>query len=264
MSFEFGFIGCGNMGGALASACLKAVDGKKIAVCDFDETKVKKFAGDGATPSSADEIAKDAKFIVLGVKPQVMESAVGAIKESLQSRKDAVIVTMGAGVSISAIRTFAGANLPVIRIMPNTPVLVGEGMILYCTDGVSSADEQAFLDGFVCAGKFDKIPESEIDAGSALSGCGPAFVYAFAKALSEGAIACGVPKDKALSYATQTMRGAATMLDTYGQPDVLIKNVCSPGGTTIEGIKWLDSEGFDQVTAGAVKASYKRTLELKK
>ncbi len=264
MAFDFGFIGCGNMGGALASACLKVVDGKKVAVCDFDEAKVKKFEEQGATPSTAEEIAKHAKFIVLGVKPQVMESAVSAIKESLQARTDAVVVTMGAGVSISAIRQFAGCPLPVVRIMPNTPVLVGEGMILYCIDGVSEDDEKAFLDGFSKAGKFDKIPESEIDAGSALSGCGPAFVYAFGKALIEGAIACGVPEDKALLYTAQTMRGASKMLETYGDPDTLIKNVCSPGGTTIEGIKSLQNADFETITANAVKASYKRTLELKK
>ena len=264
MAFDFGFIGCGNMGGALASACLKVVDGKKVAVCDFDETKVKNFQSQGATPSTAEEIAKTAKFVVLGVKPQVMESAVASIKEILQTRTDVVVVTMGAGVSISAIRSFAGCPLPVVRIMPNTPVLVGEGMILYSIDGVSESDEKAFLDGFLKAGKFDKIPESEIDAGSALSGCGPAFVYAFAKALIEGAIACGVPEDKALVYTAQTMRGASTMLETYGDPDTLIKNVCSPGGTTIEGIKSLENADFGTITAGAVKASYKRTLELKK
>lgn len=264
MTFEFGFIGCGNMGGALASACLKTVDGKKVAVCDFDETKVRKFQAQGATPSTAEEIAKEAKFIVLGVKPQVMESAVASIKEVLKTRTDAVVVTMGAGVSISAIRDFAGAPLPVIRIMPNTPVLVGEGMILYSVDGVLERDEKAFLDGLVASGKFDKIPENEIDAGSALSGCGPAFVYAFAKALTEGAISCGVPEDKALLYTAQTMRGASKMLETYGEPDVLIRNVCSPGGTTIEGIKALQNADFDTITASAVKASYKRTLELKK
>ncbi len=264
MKYEFGFIGCGNMGGALATACLKAVKPKKIAVCDYDEQKVNSFKKKGASSATAEEIAQEARFIVLGVKPQVMESALSPIAQILQKRTDAVIITMGAGVSISAIRGFIGADLPVIRIMPNTPALVGEAMILYSVEGVSEREEKSFLSGFVPAGKFDKIPESEIDAASALSGCGPAFVYAFAKGLIQGATESGVAEDKAFAYTAQTLIGAAKMLQAYGDPDTLIKNVCSPGGTTIEGIKTLEKENFNEITASAVKASYKRTLELKK
>ncbi len=264
MTYQFGFIGCGNMGGALATACMKAVECKKIAVCDYDENKVKAFVALGATPATAEEIAREARFIVLGVKPQVMESAIAAFAEILRNRTDAVVITMGAGVSIAAIRAYIGADLPVIRIMPNTPALVGEAMILYAVAGVSSQQEQAFLNGFAPAGRFDKIPEAEIDAGSALSGCGPAFVYAFADALTKGAIECGVPQEKALSYTVQTMIGAAKMLEKYGDPETLIKNVCSPGGTTIEGIKALRSADFERIAASAVTAAYKRTLELKK
>ncbi|MBR2442089.1 MAG: pyrroline-5-carboxylate reductase [Clostridia bacterium] len=264
MEYEFGFIGCGNMGGALASACLKSVKPKKIAVCDYDEQKVNNFKALGAKGATAQEIAANARFIVLGVKPQVMESALSPIAQALQQRTDAVIITMGAGVSISAIRSFIGADLPVIRIMPNTPALVGEAMILYSVEGVDEREEKAFLKGFAMAGKFDKIPESEIDAASALSGCGPAFVYAFARGLVKGACKSGVPEDKAFAYTAQTLIGAAKMLSAYGDPDTLIKNVCSPGGTTIEGIKALEKADFDNITASAVTAAYKRTLELKK
>ena len=264
MKYQFGFIGCGNMGGALATACLKAVKAKKIAVCDYDENKVNAFTALGAKPATAQEIADSARFIVLGVKPQVMESALSPLAQSLQKRTDAVIITMGAGVSISAIRGFIGADLPVIRIMPNTPALVGEAMILYSVDGVSEKEEKAFLSGFAPAGKFDKIPESDIDGASALSGCGPAFVYAFARGLVKGATEAGVAEDKAFAYTAQTLIGAAKMLQAYGDPDTLIKNVCSPGGTTIEGIKTLEKAKFDEITASAITAAYKRTLELKK
>ena len=265
MGYTLGFIGCGNMGGALIRAASKKINGENIAVCDFDTQKTDALQNElSVQVFTAQEIAKSCRFVVMGVKPQMMQAALADIAEILQNRKDLTIITMAAGLSISAIRSFIGKDLPVIRIMPNTPVLVGEGMILYATADVAPEDEKEFLTCFEKAGLLDKIPEAEIDAGSALSGCGPAFMYAYAKALADGAIECGVPKDKALTYSAQTMLGAAKMLLAYGNPEQLIKNVCSPGGTTIEGVKTLAEKDLDGVAAAAVKASYKRTLELKK
>ena len=265
MNYKLGFIGCGNMGGALIRAAAKAIDGAQIAVCDFDAQKTQALKQEcGVNVTSAQEIAQNASFVVMGVKPQMMQDALNEIAALLQAREDVTVVTMAAGLSISAIQSFIGKALPVIRIMPNTPVLLGAGMILFSADKVSEAAEKEFLNAFQCAGLFDKIPESEIDAGSALSGCGPAFMYAYAKALADGAIECGVPKEKALTYAAQTMLGSAKMLLAYGNPEQLIKNVCSPGGTTIEGVKTLEKENLDGVASDAIKASYKRTLELKK
>lgn len=265
MKYTLGFIGCGNMGGALVRAAAKSVNATKIAVCDHNQEKTARLSKEtGVIESTAKEIAKYAKFIVLGVKPQVMETAISEIKEILQNRADAVLVTMAAGLSIGAIRAYAGTPFPTIRIMPNTPVTLGAGMVLFACDGVSTEDEHTFLDAFSKAGILDKIPENVIDAGSALSGCGPAFVYAFAKALAKGGEECGVPKDKAELYAAQTILGAAEMLLTYKDPDTLIRNVCSPKGTTLEGMKALEENDLSGVVVSAVKAAYKRTLELKK
>ena len=253
------------MGGALAKAASKSLDGSQIALCDFDKAKVEKFVQEfGAVAATAQEIAQNARFVVLAVKPQMMESAIADFAEILRARTDVTVITMAAGLSIAAIRQYIGADLPVIRIMPNTPAMLGTGMILYATEQVEEAEEKAFLDAFKAAGAFDKIPEADIDAGSVVSGCGPAFVYAFIQALADGGVACGVDKDKALLYAAQTAKGAAEMLLKFGDSQTLIKNVCSPGGTTIEGVKTLESENLSGVVADAVKASYKRTLELKK
>ena len=263
--YELGFIGCGNMGGALATAAAKVVDPKKIAVCDFDTEKVKNMENScGVVGSTAQDIAQNARFVVLAVKPQAMETAISGFAAELKARKYVTVVTMAAGLSIAAIRGYIGADLPTIRIMPNTPALLGTGMILYALANVNETEEQAFLSAFSKAGVFDKLPEEAIDAGSALSGCGPAFVYAFIQALADGGIACGVAPDKALLYAAQTAKGAAEMLLKYGDSKTLIKNVCSPGGTTIEGVKTLEAENLSGVVVDAVKASYKRTLELKK
>lgn len=264
-NYLIGFIGCGNMGGALVRAAAKSVDGSEIAVCDYDEKKAQALAKEcGASALSANELAKSCRFIVLGVKPQNMQETIAGFASELKNNANAVVITMAAGLSIAAIRSFIGAELPVIRIMPNTPAQVGEGMILYDTQGVSKADEQAFLDCFAKAGAFDKLPEEKIDAASALSGCGPAFVYAFAEALADGAVECGVPRDKAASYAAQTLLGAAKMLLTYGHPADLKDAVCSPGGTTIAGVHALEKAGFRNAAMDAVSAAYKRTLELKK
>ena len=265
MQYTLGFIGCGNMGGALAKAASKSLQGNQIALCDFDKTKVEKYVQEfGAAAATAQEIAREARFVVLAVKPQMMENAIAEFAEILRARTDVTIITMAAGLSMAAIRQYIGADLPIIRIMPNTPAMLGLGMILYATEQVNQVEEKAFLDAFKAAGAFDKIPEADIDAGSVVSGCGPAFVYAFIQALADGGVACGVDKDKALLYAAQTAKGAAEMLLQFGDSQTLIKNVCSPGGTTIEGVKTLENENLNGVVADAVKASYKRTLELKK
>ena len=262
--YKIGFIGCGNMGGALITAAAKTVNGADIAVCDQDQAKLEKYTAYGAVALSAEALVQQSKFVVLGVKPQVMESALAPLKNAFQAREDVTVITMAAGLSISAIRSFVGKDLPVIRIMPNTPVTLGEGMILYATDGVSEETEADFLTAFSKAGIFDKIPEEAIDAGSALSGCGPAFVYAFAEALIDGAMQIGVPQEKAELYTAQTLLGAAKMLQAYGNPADLRKAVCSPGGTTLAGIHALSEADFHKIAGGAVTSAYKRTLELKK
>lgn len=265
MKYKFGFIGCGNMGGALVRAVAKCVNASEIAVCDYDEKKAQTLANDcGVVATNIESLALQSEFIVLGVKPQNMQETIAQIVDALQQNESATVVTMAAGVSIGAIRSFVGKNLSVIRIMPNTPAMLGEGMILYATEDVKKAQEEKFLSAFAKAGKVDKIPEDKIDAASALSGCGPAFVYAFAEALADGGVECGVPRDKAALYAAQTLKGAAEMLLAFGHPADLKDAVCSPGGTTIAGVHALEENGFRGATMNAVTAAYKRTLELKK
>lgn len=263
MNYLLGFIGCGNMGGALVRAVAKTT--KSLAVCDYLPQKAEALAKEcGATALTATQIAESCTYVVLGVKPQNMQETLAGIADVLKARKDVVIVTMAAGVAMAAIRKYIGADVPVIRIMPNTPAQVGEGMILYDCAGVDEKQENAFLTAFAKAGKIDKLSEEKIDAASALSGCGPAFVYAFAEALADGAVECGVPRDKAATYAAQTLYGAAKMLLEYGHPADLKDAVCSPGGTTIAGVHALENAGFRGATMDAVMAAYKRTLELKK
>ncbi len=268
MQYKLGFIGCGNMGGALIAAAAATLQKGEIAVCDLDKEKVARMEKQyGVVGVDIDDLAANAEFVVLGVKPQVLDKVVAPIAQTLLARENVTLITMAAGVSIAGVRSFLGdfaGKIPVIRIMPNTPVAVGAGMILYTLSGVNEETHTLFRAYFAKAGEFDKIDESKIDAGSALSGCGPAFVYAFAEALADGAVECGVPRDKAALYAAQTLKGAAEMLLTFGHPADLKDAVCSPGGTTIAGVHALESEGMRGAVMDAVTAAYKRTLELKK
>ena len=263
MEFLLGFIGCGNMGGALARAAAKSVGGEKIAVCDYDLSKAQALAKDtGACVLSAAEIAELCPFVVLGVKPQNMQETLAPLAPILRARESVTLISMAAGMRSTKLQDFCGAPLPVIRIMPNTPVLLGEGMILYALNGASEEAEKTFLESFAKAGKIDKIDEKDMDAASALSGCGPAYVYAFAQALTEGTKALGVDGDKAAVYAAQTILGAAQMLAEFKDAAALKKAVCSPGGTTLAGLKAMEENGFSSSVKEGVNAAYERALEL--
>lgn len=262
---DFGFIGTGNMGGALATAVSKST--KSVLLADFFAEKAQTLAEKlGVNTGDNKAIAESCKYIFLGVKPQMMADMLSSISEDLKAREDVILVTMAAGLSIETIRRMAGGDYKVIRIMPNTPVLVGEGEVLYSPSENLSADEvDFFTENMKFAGKLTKIDESLMDAGCSLSGCGPAFVYMFIKGLAQGGRDCGIDSKTALALAAQTVIGAAKLLSESGEdPDILIKNVCSPGGSTIEGVKSLESDELENVVDRAVKAAYKRNIELGK
>ena len=261
-----GFIGCGNMGGALIKAAAKSIDAKDIYIYDRCREKADALESAlGVTSCGEDKIVADAKYIFLGVKPQVLKDAIGEIKGTLKQRKDRfVIVSMAAGVQISTITSLFGFDLPVIRIMPNTPVSVGEGMILYTANSlVSDEEREEFLNILSKAGELDYLSENLIDAGCALSGCGPAFVDLFIEALSDAGVKCGLPREKALLYAAQTLLGASKlMIETKAHPAELKDAVCSPGGSTIAGVHALEINGFRGDVMDAVCAAFKKTKEL--
>ncbi len=267
MKYLFGFIGCGNMGGALLGAALKTTDKSNISVYDKNEEKTRAACEKyGVTPESAENIILECKYVFLGVKPQVLDPVMQSLGEALLKREnDLVLVSMAAGISSSKVRELSLKNHSVIRIMPNTPVAVGEGVVWYCPNGVKEEDEKEFCRAMSGSGVVERIDESKIDAASALSGCGPAFVYMFAKALAEAGRDCGLEYESSLISAAQTVKGAAEMLlKTKTPPDELTDAVCSPGGSTIEGVKSLRKNNLSAIVADAVNASYLRTLEMGK
>jgi pyrroline-5-carboxylate reductase len=200
----------------------------------------------------------------LGVKPYLMADMLEKIQPFLAQARP-VLITMAAGLTMERIREMAGGDYPVIRIMPNTPSAIGEGMIQYCTLDVTTEQEEEFLQAMSECGRMDKIPENLIDAASAVSGCGPAFAYMFIEALADGGVACGLPRAKAMEYAAQMLQGSARLaMQSENHPGALKDAVCSPGGSTIQGVRKLEQYAFRAAVTDAVIAAFEKNLEMKK
>ena len=208
--YEAGFIGAGNMGGALALAAAKKTGGDRIAVaCSTRERSGAAAQRLGCTAETPQRILSDSRFVFLGVKPQMVVGVVEGLKADILA-SEGIFVSMLAGVSLEKLALLLGADKKIIRIMPNTPCAVGQGLILYAANGRVSEDELcAFRELMAPAGALDELNEHLIDAASAVSGCGPAYVYLFLDALANGGVACGLRYDQALALAAQTLIGAA-------------------------------------------------------
>ena len=260
---RIGFIGAGNMGGALATAAAKAVGGDSLRIADANAEKAAALAAEiGATVADNAAVAAECDYIFLGVKPQMMQAMLTDLKPHLSGNP--VLITMAAGLTTEQIRAWAG-DLPVIRIMPNTPVAVGEGMILYAaTPDVTALQLDGFVQMMAQAGKLCALPESLIDAGCAVSGCGPAFAYLFIEAMAAGGEEKGLSREQSLQLAAQTVLGAAQMVLQTGRDPIALKDaVCSPGGATLQGVAVLERDDLKGIVTSAIDAAYQRTLELK-
>ena len=214
---------------------------------------------------SSEEIAATCDRIFLAVKPQMMAGVLENLRPILQEKKP-VLITMAAGLTMEKIARLAGGDIPVIRIMPNTPVAVGQGLTLYCANELVAGEILTdFLNDMAYSGMLDPVEEKLFDAAGTVSGCGPAYMYMFIEAMADGAVACGVPRAKAMQYAAATMMGAAKMvLETGRHPGQLKDEVCSPGGSTIAGVRALEEHAFRSAVMGCIMAATNRNGELGK
>ncbi len=260
---KYGFIGCGNMGGAVARALSSAT--KDMAVSDRSG-RAKMLANElGVSYADNRTIAETCDRIFLAVKPHMIRDVLAPLQDVLICRKP-VLISMIAGMEIAQIEAFAGAAMPVIRMMPNTPTAIGKGVIQYARNGlVDEALLSDWLQDMRFCGLLDALDENLIDAASALSGSGPAYLYVMLEALADGAVACGLPRAKAMEYAAMTMVGAGEMyLQTKTHPGALKDAVCSPGGSTICGIRALEENGFRGAAMDCVIATFQKNKELGK
>ncbi len=265
VKYKAGFVGSGNMGFALATAAAYAVGGDEVvlsASCKENaENRAKKLSCHAGT---ACEAAEQAKFVFLAVKPNKLSEVAKEIMPAIEKNSEAVIVSMLAGISLKTLEDSLGAGKKIIRIMPNTPVAVGSGLTLMCTsDNVTDEEKAQFLTLMAASGAVEELSEGLMNAASALSGCGPAFVYKFAAALSSGALFCGLPKKKADYYALLTLKGACEYALSSGKHlGELTDEVCSPGGSTIAGVKAMEDGGFSSAAMDAVIKACEKTKEL--
>jgi pyrroline-5-carboxylate reductase len=259
-----GCIGVGNMGYAILSRLAKSYDPKLIRAYDTDAGKTDtllKECGIGIS-GSAETLAAGSDIIILAVKPGTVVPVLESIKRKLT--QGAVVVSIAAGVTISAMERVLGATAKIIRVMPNTPALVGEGMsVLSPNTGVDDASLVEVEQIFSKIGRILVLREELMDAVTGLSGSGPAYVFTFIQALADGGVKLGIPRKEALLLAAQTVFGSAKyVLESADEPISLRGRVASPGGTTIEGIHTLERCGFSGIVMDAVEKAALKSQKL--
>lgn len=256
-----GFIGTGNMGSALARAAAKSKAADRILLANRSPEKALHLADEiGAETADNISAALKSDYLFIGVKPQMLGGMVSGIIDTLKVRQDRfVIVSMVAGKDL-AFLTELFENIPVIRIMPNIPVAVGGGVTLFtASEGVSPENKDFLKKLLAASGTVSEIDEKLLDAATGITGCGPAYAAMFIEALADGAVACGLPRRHAVEYAAEMLRGTASLLLESGEhPGTLKDRVCSPGGSTIQGVRSLEESAFRAAVMNAVIAAYEK------
>lgn len=257
-------IGTGAMGGAIMRAICKKYDVKNIKVTDKNVELGKAFANEtGATFVSTNKEVLDSDYIFLAVKPQFLSDVFAEIAGSIPT--NAVVISMAAGVKLEKLENWA-PKARFVRMMPNVCAQIGQAMIAITYNENIKAEEAATVKEILSsAGKVEQVPEKLMDCVTAVSGSGPAFVFMFIEALADAAVRCGMPRSQAYTYAAQTVYGSAGMVLENGQHPAILKDmVCSPAGTTIEGVAALEKNNFRNAVIEAVTAACDRSIALGK
>ena len=264
---KIGFIGAGNMATAIIKGIIRNDESSKadLFVFDTDPEKVEamKKIGVGAA-ESGEALTASSDIIVLAVKPQSYDAVLSALKPAANESK--VFVTIAAGISIAYVRNGLGVNCPMVRVMPNTPLLLGKGATAMCrSENISDEDFEEVRKMFALSGIVEELPESQMNAIIAVNGSSPAYIYLFAKAMVDYAESVGIDPATALGLVCKTLEGSAEMLRNSGDtPKKLIEKVCSKGGTTIEAMNVLTGSGVPDIIMKAMAACTKRAEELGK
>ena len=264
---KIGFIGLGNMGASLAKAVWKARNTDTILLSNLSQDKVDTFiASYGGQASSNEEIFAEADVIFLAVKPAQISSLLTEFQYILEKRQSLLLISIAAGVRLEKLASLVPSQHRFIRMMPNTSVSIGQGVISYALSANCQVDDkEVFCQLLQHAGLLFEISEGLIDAATGLAGCGPAFVYLFIEALADAGVQTGLQRETALQMAAQTVLGAGQLvLESKQHPGVLKDQVCSPGGSTIAGVASLEAHAFRGIVMEAVNKAYKRTKKLGK
>lgn len=254
---NIGFIGAGNMATAMIKGLINSeyINNDKVYVNSKFEEEVNKLVEEyGINGVTKKELVNNSDVIVLAVKPNQYEEVIREIKE--YNINDILFISIAAGLPINNIENMFNKEIKLIRCMPNTPVMVSEGMIGICKNSFARDDELDMVkDMFRGVGRVEVVLESQMDAVVAVSGSSPAYVYIMIEAMADAAVLEGIPRDKAYTFAAQAVYGSAKMVLESGiHPADLKDKVCSPGGTTIEAVKVLEDKGFRGCIIEAMEA----------
>lgn len=258
MNYKVGFIGCGNMASAIIGGLISNTDIKaeEIIAADASQTAIDKTADKQHINVTTDNchVAANSEVLFLSVKPQFYEPVIAQIKDVLPSNQ--VIVTIAPGKTLKWLSERLGNNVRIVRTMPNTPALVGEGITGVCKNELVSDEEFSYIMSLLGSfGLAEAIPETLMDACVSVSGSSPAYVFMLIEAMADAAVADGMPRTQAYKFAAQAVLGSAKMvLETGKHPGELKDVVCSPAGTTIEAVRVLEEKGFRSAVMDAMKA----------
>lgn len=265
---KIGFIGCGNMAGAMIKGILKSnlIDSQNIITSDPDIIKLNNMKNELNILVSEDnlEVAKHSDILFLSIKPNKYKDIINEIKDNVDG--NTIIITIAAGIRLKDTEGYFGKAMKIVRVMPNTPALVGEGMsALSPNDRVDKEELEQVVSIFQCFSKVEVIEEMHMDTVTALTGSSPAYVYMFIEALADGAVLKGLPRDKAYKMAAQAVYGSAKMvMETGKHPGALKDDVCSPGGTTIEAVYSLEKNGLRAAVIEAMEKCIDKAKNMNK
>ena len=263
---KIGFIGMGNMGSAILQGLLKLYRPEDLLFTDVNQERMetgKKQTGVDFVESNA-ECANQSRIVVLAVKPQYYDAVLKNIKYAVKPEQ--IVISIAPGITIDSLVKKLGDGKRIVRAMPNTPALLGEGMtgVTYDRGLFTEEEEQEIRAFFQSFGRMEYVEERLMSAVVCASGSSPAYVYMFIEALADSAVRYGLPRDKAYEFAAQTVKGAAEMvLQTGKHPGELKDMVCSPAGTTIAGVAALEEYGFRNAVLKANEACYEKCEAIK-
>ena len=265
---KIGFIGAGNMAGAIIGGIIKSnlVESQNVIASAKTMTNLNKLKDEYNINVTLDarEVVKNSDIVFMAVKPNIFDGVLESVKDLIGDEK--IVVSIAAGKSISSMENIIGDDKKIIRTMPNTPALVNEGMSALCPNKNIEDEELKIVKGiFDSFGKSEVVGEYLIDSVIGVSGSSPAYVFMFIEAMADAAVVGGMPRKQAYNFAAQSVLGAAKIvLESGKHPGELKDMVCSPGGTTIEAVKVLENEGMRSSVINAVCACVEKSREMSK
>lgn len=264
MAEKIGFIGAGNMGSAIIKGLSKQKDVYELYAYEINE----ELSGELSRlypvrfVKSIGDLVKACRVVIAAVKPAHMDNVLKECKGSID--KSNLFITIAAGLPVKYYESYLGEEIKIIRTMPNTPALVGEGMtIISFGSNISADDKELVINIFSCVGKVEVLPESMLSEVIALTSSSPAYVFMMIEAMADAAVRTGIPRDKSYRLASQAVLGSARMvLETGKHPGILKDMVCSPAGTTIEAVAALERNGFRDAIITAMDECTRRAKEI--